>query len=192
MLPNTYVIEGIKMIQYAILGLLSWQPFTGYDLKRIISDSDIFYWSGNNNQIYRTLIQLHDSELVSQQVEYQESLPARKVYTITDKGREELRRWVLSTPELPELHNTFLIQLAWADQLSDDQLDTLLQTYEAEVAVQLRMQEEKARRKSVMPERTAREVFLWARISENILASYQNELNWVRAVRRDLEKRLEK
>jgi PadR family transcriptional regulator, regulatory protein AphA len=176
------------MIQYAILGLLSWQSFTGYDLKRIISDSDIFYWSGNNNQIYRTLIQLHENELVSQTIEYQESLPPRKVYTITDKGREELRLWVLTTPELPELHNTFLIQLAWAEQLSDEQLDVLLQKYEEEVSLQLRMQEEKARRKTVTPERTPREAYLWTKISENILAAYQNELNWVRGVRRDLVK----
>ena len=42
-------------LEYAILGLLSWKPFSGYDLKKIFSDSPIYYWSGNNNQIYRTL-----------------------------------------------------------------------------------------------------------------------------------------
>ena len=29
-----------------IFGLLSWKPSSGYDLKRIISDLDIFFWSG--------------------------------------------------------------------------------------------------------------------------------------------------
>ena len=38
-------------IRYAILGLLSWRPFTGYDLKKMIGDSVFLYWSGNNNQI---------------------------------------------------------------------------------------------------------------------------------------------
>ena len=40
-------------IKYAILGLLSWKPFSGYDLKKIFVDSASLYWSGNNNQIYR-------------------------------------------------------------------------------------------------------------------------------------------
>src|SRR5512146_1518055 len=96
-------------IQYAILGLLSWKSLSGYDLKKIISGSDLFYWSGNNNQIYNSLILLHKQGLVSQQVLQQESLPAKKIYTITDTGRAALRGWLLSNPELPELRNNFLI-----------------------------------------------------------------------------------
>ncbi|RPI32756.1 MAG: DUF4180 domain-containing protein, partial [Chloroflexota bacterium] len=40
-------------IKFAILGYLSWRPFSGYDLKKLFADSAAFYWSGNNNQIYR-------------------------------------------------------------------------------------------------------------------------------------------
>ena len=43
-------------IEYAILGLLSWKPFSGYDLKKIIAESEVYYWSGNNNQIYNSLV----------------------------------------------------------------------------------------------------------------------------------------
>ena len=120
-------------IQYAILGLLSGQPLSGYDLKKIISDSDIFYWSGNNNQIYNSLVRLHEDGLVTQEIQYQENLPARKVYTITDKGRADLRQWVLTTPELPELHSPFLIQLAFTGVLTDEEIDSLLAKYEDEI-----------------------------------------------------------
>ena len=71
---------------FTILGLLSWKPSSGYDLKRIISDSDIFYWSGNNNQIYKSLLELQKEGLVTHQVQLQESLPAKKIYSITEKG----------------------------------------------------------------------------------------------------------
>jgi len=173
-------------IQYALLGLLSWQPMSGYDLKKLIAESSAMYWSGNNNQIYRALVQLHDAGLVSYQVQQQESLPAKKIYSITEKGEAELRRWVLSTPEVPEIHNTFLVKLAWADLLNDDELDELLDRYETELEMQLRMQEERKLRGMAAPERTPREVLLWKKISENIRGSYENELAWVRGLRAEL------
>jgi PadR family transcriptional regulator, regulatory protein AphA len=170
-------------IQFALLGLLSWKPLSGYDLKKIISESAAFYWSGNNNQIYRTLVQMHADGLVTQETHYQESLPPRKVYSITGKGREELRDWLLCAPELPEVRNTFLTRLAWADLLADEELDGLLASYAEEVETALRMQQEKARRGRSAPERTPRERFLWEKIDENVIATYQNELDWVRGVR---------
>ena len=87
--------EGCAMsIKYAILGLLSWKSLSGYDLKKMIADSAALYWSGNNNQIYKTLVQLLDEELVTSEVHYQENLPPRKVYTINEKGQDELKKWV--------------------------------------------------------------------------------------------------
>lgn len=174
-------------IQNAILGLLSWRSFTGYELKKIFADSAIFYWSGNNNQIYKALVYLHAEGLVTQQVEYQENLPARKIYTITDKGREVLKSWVLSTPELPEYHNTFLVQLAWADTLSPKELDELLAAYEEEVQIQMHMQQENTRRKEAAPARTPRETYLWGMISQNVISIYENELDWVRQLRARLK-----
>jgi PadR family transcriptional regulator AphA len=178
------------MIRYAILGLLSRQPLSGYDLKKIISESEVFYWSGNNNQIYTALIRLHAAGLVTRQVQQQESLPAKKVYSITQQGHDELRQWVLSTTELPEVHNTFLIQLACAEGLTSQELDTLLSRYEGEVGLKLRMQvhmlQEKSNHLAQAPDRTRRQAFLWKKISENMLSIYQNELDWVRSVRVEL------
>ncbi|MBA3075528.1 MAG: PadR family transcriptional regulator, partial [Anaerolineae bacterium] len=70
-------------LQSTILGLLSWKPFSGYDLKGIISESDLFYWSGNNNQIYKILLELQQAGLVTFEVHEQESLPAKKIYSVT-------------------------------------------------------------------------------------------------------------
>ena len=173
-------------IRYAILGLLSWQPCTGYDLKKIIADSSTLYWSGNNNQVYTTLIQMLKEGLVTVVVQPQESLPARKVYSISDAGRAALREWVLSAPEPIELRSTFLIQLGWADQLDDRELGGLLDAYEEEIQVQRDMQREKARR-AKSPNRTQRETYLWQMIDENLLGVYEQELTWVRRVRRGVE-----
>ncbi len=85
-------------LRSTLLGLLSWKPASGYDLKRIISNSDIFYWSGNNNQIYKSLLELQKEGLVTYQVQLQESLPTKKIYSVTDQGRAALRQSLLAGP----------------------------------------------------------------------------------------------
>lgn len=174
-------------IACAILGLLSWQPFSGYDLKKIIAESDLFYWSGNNNQIYHSLVALHKAGLVTQQVQYQESLPAKKIYTITEAGRAELARWLRADPELPELHSGFLIQLAFAGALPGDALDSLLGKYEEEIETQLRMRLVQGARSRPATGATRREQYLWEKIHAHLAAAYQHELDWVRDVRRGLD-----
>lgn len=173
-------------VKYAILGFLSWQSFSGYDLKKLFIDSLFIFWSGNNNQIYRTLVQLAKEGLVSVVIQNQESGPSRKIYTITEKGRAELRLWVMTSPELPQLRNTFLVQLAWADQLNSGELDVLLEKYEYEVEMQLALYQEKKRRNQINPSRTKREQFLWDSISNNVIESFENELAWVNKLRSEL------
>jgi DNA-binding PadR family transcriptional regulator len=180
-------------IEYAILGILSWRPLSGYDLKKMIEGSTALYWSGNNNEIYRTLVSLHDQDLVSRAVQPQESLPTRKVYTITEKGQEELKKWVLSKPALPQRKHSLLIQLAWADSAGADELDALLHEYEDEVMMEMLLSSVQAQRKDDRPgyldvsqARTKREAYLWGMILENWSIYYQNELNWVRSLRKGL------
>lgn len=173
-------------IQYAIIGFLSWRPFSGYDLKKLFADSPFFHWSGNNNQIYTTLVQLQHDGLVASEVQYPERGPARKVYTITEAGLAELRRWLPSPPELPQWRNGFLAQLAWADQLPAEELDRLLAQYEHEVAIQVLMRREQERRGSDHPARTPREAYLWRMIAQNGTLSLETELAWVRELRQGL------
>lgn len=173
-------------IQYAILGFLSWKPHTGYELKKLFSDSLSLHWSGNNNQIYGTLIKLHREGLVTNEVVIQEKYPARKVYTITQQGLEALRSWLASETELPELRNVFLIQLAWADLLSDQDLYALLGRYESALESRLIMSRELSRRGQPRPDRSLREAYLWKRIEENGIGWLEHELEWARDVREGL------
>lgn len=166
-------------INSAILGILSYKSLTGYDLKKIIQESPFMHWSGNNNQIYKALVELLDEGFVTNEVYHQESSPSKKIYTITEEGLAALKNWVLSTPETPEFRKTFLIQLAWAEQLSTEELITLVTGYENEIKTQILLQEEKRRRGTFSPGRTSREIYLWDMIYENIISSYRSELRWV-------------
>jgi DNA-binding PadR family transcriptional regulator len=187
-------------IEYAILGLLNLRPLTGYDIKKMFAGSAVIYWSGNNNQIYTTLVKLHKNELVTLEVELHADSPSRKIYSITAKGQAELKKWLLSEPEPPQLKNSFLIQLAWADQLSPDELDTLLGKYESEMQMQVSMLRTQERQRNISPSgtprdayinitlaRTLREAKLWSMIQENWISFYENELNWVHKLRQQLQ-----
>ena len=164
-------------INFAILGFLSREPLTGYDLKKRFAGSEIFYWSGNNNQIYRALVELHQAGWVEQTIEQPESGPARKLYTLTDQGRAELRRWLLSPPELPQLRHPLLIRLAWADQLEAAELDELLAQYEEELRVKLLMLRQQMRRDP------APAGGLWEIVSARWIAFYEQEWEWVQRLR---------
>lgn len=173
-------------IKFAILGYLSWTPLSGYDLKKLFADSATMHWSGNSNQIYRALVELHKEGLVTRDVQPQDNLPARKEYTITESGRAALRQWILTTPQPPQLRNTFLVQLAWADQLSANELDRLLAQYEDEMHVQMLMLREQVQRGQNTPERTPREIYLWQMINQNRNSYYETQLAWARTMRQEL------
>jgi len=171
-------------INHAILGMLSCKPFTGYDLKKIMQDSLFMPWSGNNNQIYKALLALEDSGLVTSLVQHQDGLPSKKVYTITEAGTVELTRWLRSAPEAYETKKSFLVQLAWADLLTGEELDQLLGQYEQEIQGLIFVEEKKAETGFFKQGRTPRETALWELISENILDSYTSELSWIEKVRK--------
>lgn len=175
-------------IQYAILGLLSWKSSSGYELKKIFEDSPYLYWSGNNNQIYKALLELQKEGLITYETVHQDGAPSKKIYSVTKDGAAKLKDWIITAPAAPEFKKPFLIQLAWADMLNKDELAGLLARYEAEVEAQLNQQKENYDREKAWPNRSVRETFLWNMISVNLMTTYQNELNWVRKVRQQLSR----
>lgn len=170
-------------IRHAILGFLSWKPFTGYELKKRFADALSFHWSGNSNQIYGSLIELGREGAVSMEVQPQEKLPSRKVYTITARGSEELRAWLLAEPELPLLRSLAHTRLAWSDCLTDEELDRLLSSYEHKLSDQILMYRETIRRGVDTPARGSRERLIWESIEENTVSFYERERSWIRSLK---------
>ena len=175
------------MIDYAILGLLSWKPLTGYDVKRVMQDSPFLYWSGNNNQIYKALMKLLENGFVTNEIQYQESAPNKKIYSITESGREELMRWVTrEEPEVPEVKKPFLIQLSWAGCLGPETVEELLTQYEKIMTRQLAMRKEEKCREKNFPNRSEQEHFVWEMLCENFVMMCEAELRWIQQFREGL------
>ncbi len=173
-------------IKYALLGFLNWKPATGYEMKKLVAESVAFEWSGNNNQIYTSLVQLAGEGLVTQEVQVQERYPARKVYTITEAGRQELRNWLTEAIEPPQFRKLFLVKLAWSHQLGNDELIDILNRYKNEIELQIDLLQERIQKGIVNPSRSPRERYLWNRISVNYLTGYSVELMWVEQIIEDI------
>jgi DNA-binding PadR family transcriptional regulator len=111
-------------LKHALLGLISYQPMTGYEIKQFFDSSIAHFWNAELSQIYPALKALEDAEFVIKHVEVQENRPNRKIYEITDAGREEFLRW-MRTPTPPAgLRDPFLIKIFLGTELPVE--DTLV------------------------------------------------------------------
>jgi len=169
-------------IKYAMLGFLSEAPQTGYDLKKRFSDSDLLHWSGNSNQVYRSLVELHDEGLVTLQVEQQDSKPPRKIYTITPAGLQTLQAWLVSVPEASLFRSPLSTQLLWSDLVERADLCAMLSGYADNVRDQMTILGEQARRATALGATQVQQSAF-----QHALALVQCELDWVLGLCHDVE-----
>src|SRR3954453_3306798 len=78
-------------LRHAVLGLLTIQPSTGYELAQRFDRTLANAWHASHSQIYPELARLQDEAMV--QV-VGEGARRSRTYAVTDRGREELRRWM--------------------------------------------------------------------------------------------------
>ena len=103
-----------------LLGLLSVEPMSGYDLGQTIRGSVGFFWNESYGQIYPNLKKLAADEFVTSKTERQEGKPDRHIYSITRKGRERLAAWLAVEPQ-PEIpRNELLLKLFFGAQSSTE------------------------------------------------------------------------
>jgi DNA-binding PadR family transcriptional regulator len=81
--------------KYAILGILSLGPISGYDIKKVFQRSVANFWNESYGQIYPLLRTLVAEGLATRSIEKQLGKPDRHIYGITGKGFEELQRWLI-------------------------------------------------------------------------------------------------
>ncbi len=111
---------------YIVLGLVDFcGEATPYDLKRLVALSLGNFWSVQHAQLYTETSRLAAEGLLDESRE--RSGRRRKVYSLTNAGRRELRAWAAEpTSELYELRDIGLLKLFFgADPtaIAPDQLE---------------------------------------------------------------------
>ena len=113
-------------LRHAILGLLSREPQSGYDLNRAFNSSIVYFWYADQSQIYRTLDRLEADGAISTQVIPQSGRPDRRVHSLTESGRAELDAWLMSPLEPATVKDPLLARVFFAARLGHEGLDELL------------------------------------------------------------------
>jgi DNA-binding PadR family transcriptional regulator len=122
---------GLSASSYVVLGMLAtYGPATPYDLKRWVDSSVSYFWTVPRAQLYVEPERLAKRGLVTEDRE--ESGRRRRVYRITEAGREVLREWLrASDPETVQLRDPGLLKLLFAGVVSRDEVVALAREQEA-------------------------------------------------------------
>ena len=133
--PTSYVVLGLV----ALLG-----EATSYDMKRLVGMSIGYFWTFPHSQLYAEPERLVAMGLLEERRE--EGGRRRRLYSITDAGREELKDW-LSDPEIPpiEMRDTGTLKLFFGNFTTPENVRHLaerqLEAYERESKAYVELRE---------------------------------------------------
>lgn len=125
-LPNT---------AYAVLGILSMgDALSGYEIRKWAETLRFFYWSPAQSQIYAELRRLAKLGLATSEEIPQEGKPDKRVYQITDVGREAFRTWINNQPLEPiVMKHSLALRLFFGQEAEEGRLEELLIQFIAEI-----------------------------------------------------------
>ena len=96
---------------YAILGMLSLAPMSGYDIRKEAATSIGYFWSESYGQIYPALRELKTRGWIRRRAGRSGGRRDRHVYEITERGREALASWRAEPPRDAPFRNELLLKL---------------------------------------------------------------------------------
>ncbi|MFO7785125.1 MAG: PadR family transcriptional regulator [Thermodesulfobacteriota bacterium] len=107
--------------EYALLGALMTQPRHGYEIWSFLEKGLGPTWHIPTSQLYAQLKRLEERGHLYSSLEAQDNRPSRRVFEITDKGREAFLSWVLSPARhVRDLRVEFLAKLFFIRKLELD------------------------------------------------------------------------
>ena len=85
-------------LKYGILGLLNYQPLSGYDIIQLFKGNLFFLWNPQPSQIYRELSTMQTKGWITSDTVLQLKKPAKNIFTLTETGNFAFRDWLLNFP----------------------------------------------------------------------------------------------
>lgn len=118
-----------KKMDCVILGLLSHEPMTGYEIKKRIDTTLHFFWSGSFGSIYPTLNQLEsEGKVIKENVS--QNGREKISYSITEFGKDTLKEWLRSPLEKDELRYETLLKLFFGNETGLEKMEELIERFE--------------------------------------------------------------
>ena len=96
---------------HTILTVLCEHPASGYDISKQFEETVSCYWKASQQQIYRELGKIEEKGWVAFELVPQVGKPDKKIYAITESGRQELRRWYREPTEPTPIREDLLVKV---------------------------------------------------------------------------------
>ncbi|AUT03014.1 PadR family transcriptional regulator [Nostoc sp. CENA543] len=98
-------------LSQAILTCLIDAPHSGYDLSKVFSESVGYFWQASQQQIYRELGKLESAGLIVSEVVPREGRLDKKIYSITEIGKQQLVEWMQKPTEPDVIREDLLVKI---------------------------------------------------------------------------------
>jgi PadR family transcriptional regulator AphA len=121
-------------LRYFILGLLTQQPMSGYDVKRSLKGLSWLIGSPSGGSLYPILRALRQEGLVTVEIVPGLDKPPKKTYSVTEDGRQQLQAWVDQPAVSRAPLKAFVMRLLLAGNFSSAALTAHLRQRRAQVA----------------------------------------------------------
>ncbi|HEX8966982.1 MAG TPA: PadR family transcriptional regulator [Chloroflexota bacterium] len=145
-------------LRHALLGVLKDQPLTGYDLVRHFQGTVGYLWSAPQSQIYPELRRMEAEGFVQARIAPRGRRAQKRIYSVTEAGMAELRRWASEFIPLPAHRDPVHLKAAFFDLAP---LDSVREQLRAHVAqYQWRVDQWLAREQAIR-ERRAELLEVW-------------------------------
>jgi len=125
-------------LPHVLLGLLSLEAHTGYELAQIIERDLAPAWRAEFSQIYPALAGMRRAGFVLLRVLGPRRGPRRNLYRITAAGRRELRRWLSEPFSLRGVRDEALARFALLDALEPPERRLAALRYERALVEEIR------------------------------------------------------
>ncbi|MBY8914369.1 PadR family transcriptional regulator [Bacillus sp. YC2] len=116
----------MRILKYAILGLLRKGELSGYDITSYFKEELGQFWSAKHSQIYPELKKLTDEGFITFRTAIQGTKMEKKMYTLTESGERELAAWMTKKEPIPEtVKDEFMLKAYFISALTKEEADDL-------------------------------------------------------------------
>ncbi len=123
----------MNKLSYGLLSFLSTEPMTGYDLMLKLNQ----FWRTTHSAIYPLLSELEDKLCVTYTLVNQNGKPDKKVYKITDTGREFLKEWLSAPTEEAVQKDEMMLKIYCIQGFDNETIEKLINEMEDRYQKQL-------------------------------------------------------
>ncbi len=125
-----------KKLDCVILGLLSHEELTGYEIKKRMDTSLKYFWGASYGSIYPTLSGLVERGLAIKR-EDGDSSRGKLIYTITEAGHAYLEGWLTLPAEKDELRYETLLKLFFGSEAGAEQTLSHIEAFREKIEQEL-------------------------------------------------------